>query len=111
METPALRTPEEDMTRHSASSEEAVLDTTLAERGEKAATVMKSSGKEPQSPAVKHLIKQAMRFLHPDRPAEHKKGEEAVLDVPLEAPGKATTLSSVQEGLPIAPQEQRVTTQ
>ena len=52
-----------------------------------------------------------MRFLRPDRPAEQKMGEESVSDVSLDAPCKETALSSVQEGLPIAQQEQRAMTQ
>ncbi len=71
-EAPALRTPEEDTSRLSASSEEAALDTSLSAKGTESAPALPVSGEEPQSPAVKHLIAQAMRFLKPDRPAEQK---------------------------------------
>ncbi len=71
-ETPALRAPEEDASRISASSEEAVLDTSLSAKGKETATAVPVLGKYPQSPAVRHLIGQAMKFLRPDRPAERK---------------------------------------
>ncbi len=119
-EAPTLRAPEEDASRHSASSEEAVLNTSLSAQGKErtapgmqssssnveegqrvmsttvmsagkeTTTVLKVLGNESQTPAVKHLTSQAMRFLRPDRPAEQKMGEEDMLDISLDALRKET---------------------
>ncbi len=57
-----------------------VMNATVMSTGKGAATVLTVLGKDPHPPAVQYLIGQAMRFLRPDRPAEHK-AEDSVKPV------------------------------
>ncbi len=87
------------------------MSTITTSAGKETTTDQKVSGNESQSPAVKHLINQAMRFLRPDRPTEQKKVEGNVLDVSLDALCNEQSSSSAQEASPSAHHEQRVATQ
>ncbi len=110
-ETPAVRTPEEDTSRLSASSEESVLDTSLSAKGKETATALTALGEEPQSPAVKYLIGQAMRFLRPDRPAEQKTDDSVKPVHDDKKEGSNDEVDNVKVAPSSAQPEQRAATQ